>query len=333
MVTSPYHLVHVFSMGEIARFSITVHNMLACCVVPTIMRLWLENEEVFTFKTGLKHGELDFVWRVVRESLVAHYQMHHASREPPVSPFASLLATLYWLRQYPTTTCLSAELDIKYTTLAEDIDHTLLALFNTLVPTCFSDSSLPHREYRESSLAGVRLVIDSTFLTLPHNSDADERKTNYHHKSPTRQALKWQLAVSTDGDPFHISNVVHGSQADVILLRESGLLDRLTSHTLALGDKAYVGEEKVVTPRKKPRLAELKEEDKKENRMINSKRVVVENCFHEFKKWVILGGEYRGAFREDKDRRRVTHIVHVIGAMVKRQLAVHPLRAHPAATA
>ena len=307
--------------------------MLVCCAVPTIMRLWLDNEDVLTFKTGVIDAELGFVWTIVRDALVTHYQSHHASRDPPLSPFASLLATLYWLRQYPTTRCLAAELDIKLTTLAEDIDHTLLALFNTLVPTCFNDPSLPHRGYREGSLAGVRLVIDSTWLTLPHNSNADERKTYYHMKSPTRQGLKWQLAVSTDGEPFHMSNVVHGSKADVTLLRESGLLDRLGSHTLALGDKGYVGEPKVLTPKKKPRFAELTEEDKKENKVRNSKRVVVENCFHEYKKWVILGGEYRGGFREDKDRLRVTHIVHVIGAMVKRHLAIHPLRADPAATA
>jgi hypothetical protein len=236
------------------------------------------------------------------------------------------------LRHYPTVRCLAAEFDTKVMTTQEALDHTLTALFTTLVPTCFGDTPLPHRGYRAGSLVGVRLVVDSTFLILPHNSNATERKTYYHMKSPTRQALKWQLAVSTDGEPFHISNVVHGSMADVTLVRESGLLDRLSSGTRILGDKGYVGEDQIVTPQKKPRLAELKEEDKKENKVKNSKRVVVENCFHEFKKWAILGGEYRGEFREAEDKHRVTQIVHVIGAMVKKRLTTHPLRVYPAAT-
>lgn len=138
--------------------------------------------------------------------------------------------------------------------------------------------------------------------------------------------------MTTNGEPFHISDVVHGSKSDVTLLRESGLLDRLSADSRALADKGYIGEDYVITPRKKPRLAELTEEEKKENKVKYSKRVVVENCFHEMKRWGILGGEYRGGFREEGDRKRATRIVHVVGALVKRRLAAHPLRADPEAT-
>lgn len=306
--------------------------LLVCDPVPTVMATWLTSDDVLSFKTGLTHDDVDSVWRLVDDVLVKHYAVHHERREPPLSPFASLLATLYWLREYPTTRCMAAELDTNQTIIIEAIEHTMQVLLTTLVPAYFCDSALPHRAYSEGCLSGVRLVIDSTFLILPHHSDAEERKRCYHMKSPTRQALKWQLAVTTDGVPFHISDVVYGSKADVTLLRESGLLDRLTGETRALGDKGYVGEPKVVTPMKKPRLAELKEEDKKENKTKHSKRVVVENCFHEFKRWTILGGEYRGDIKEAKDLQHASRIVHVIAALVKRRLAKHPIRARPAAT-
>lgn len=69
--------------------------MVVYCTVPTIMRLWLENDNVLPFKIGMKHAELDFVWTIVRDALVGHYSLHHATREPPLSPLASLLVTLY----------------------------------------------------------------------------------------------------------------------------------------------------------------------------------------------------------------------------------------------
>jgi hypothetical protein len=306
--------------------------VLLCDAVPSSLRLWITNEDVLSFKTGLSRDELDFVWTLVADNLVAHYEQQHAQREPPLLPFASLLVTLYWLRHYPTTRCIAAECETSHTVIQEALDHCLDALFTLFVPACFGDSAIPHRVYHAGTLADVRLVVDSTFLILPHHSDAADRKTYYHMKSPTRQALKWQLCVTTDGVPWHISDVVHGSKADVTLLRDSGVLDRLPPHTLMLGDKGYIGEAQVITPTKKPRGGELKEADKKENKVRNGKRVVVENCFHEFKKWAVIGGEYRGEFREPTDRQRVTRIVHVVGAMVKRRLASHPLRAEPTAT-
>lgn len=324
--------LRVCCQGQNRRLIINHPDMLVCCTVPAIMQLWLENEHVLSFKTGLSSGELDFVWRIVSDTLVKHYEEHHTQRDPPLSPYASLLTTLYWLRQYPTVECMAAEMDAKSTAIFEHVEHTLVALFNTLVPACFAGLPLPHRGYEAGSLVGVRLVVDSTFLILPRHKDKAERKTYYHFKSPTRQALKWQLAVTTDGDPFHVSAVVPGSTADVTLLRDSGLLDRLAAHTRILGDKGYIGEEKVVTPKKKPAKKELNEEEKNDNKVVNGKRVVVENCFHEFKKWAVLGGEYRGEFRTAASRERVTHIIHVIAALVKRRLIEHPLRARPAAT-
>jgi hypothetical protein len=296
------------------------------------MHIWLTSDDVLAFKTGLSGDDVDFVWRLVRDDLTKHYELEHSKRDVPLSPYASLLMTLYWLRLYPSTRCLAVEFDANQTFIVEALKHTMHTLVTNLVPVYFGESVAPHRSFTTGCLAGVRLVVDSTFLALPHHSDADERKRCFHLKSPTRQALKWQLTVTTHGIPFHISDVVYGSRADVTLLRDSQLLDGLPGDTRVLGDKGYVGEEKVVTPKKKPRLAELKEDDKKDNKVKHSKRVVVENCFHEFKKWAILGGEYRGEISEPEHLQQVTDIVKVIAAMVKRRLIAAPLRAHPTAT-
>jgi hypothetical protein len=310
---------------------------ICCCVVcylvPTIMQIWVKEEELLIFKTGLSRSEVDSIWRMVADSMVHHYEEQHHKRDPPLLPFASLLITLYWMRHYPTIRCLAAEFSVSTTHMQEVVEHCLLVLFAALVPDRNMELPVPHRGYKSEGLKGVRLVVDSTFLTLPQHSDAAERKRYYHPKSPTKQALKWQLCVSADGVPWHITDVVHGSKADVTLLRESGLLSRIPDDTKVLADKAYVGLPKVITPRKKPRGGELKAEEKKSNKVKHRKRAVIENCIHGFKKWAVLGGVYRGEFREARHMVKVSRIVHIIGAMVKRRLTTHPLRADPTATA
>lgn len=302
------------------------------CLVPTIMQLWFEDEHLLIFKIGLDRRELDFVWSIIRHKMGEHYDQHHHARKPPILPVTSLLLTLYWMRYYPSHRCMATEFGVNECAIRESIDHCIDTLFTTLVPTCFSDTAIPHRGYRKASVAGVRLVVDSTFLPLPQNSDTAERKRYYHYKSPTKKALKWQLCVTTEGIPWHISNVVEGSKADVTLLRESGIMNHLPPDTRVLGDKGYVGVPKLTTPKNKPRGRELNREEIKQNKVKHRKRAVVENCIHEFKKWRILDDEYRGEFREQSDIERIKRIVHVVGGIVKRHLIHHPLRTYPAAT-
>ena len=291
------------------------------------MQSWREDESVLLHKTGLTRTELEFVWGTAKHTLIEHYSQHHTQRESPMSPFESLLVTLYWLRVYPSTRSIASEFGTDVKRIQEILDHTLHALFTTLVPACFNDSEPPPVVFRRGILAGVSAVVDSTFITLPHNSDKDERKKNYHYKSPTKQALKFQLFVTPDGMPWHLSKVVHGSKADIKLLRQSELMDSIAFTSSILGDKGYIGERRIITPTKKPRLADVKATDKKDNKKINSKRVVVENCLHQFKKWSILGSVYRGEWRGDEELQKVTRIVHVVGALVVRYLMAHPLRA------
>lgn len=296
------------------------------------MQCWIENKSLLELQLGVSRDELYFVWSSVKNTLVTHYEAKHATRATPLTPFASLLVTLHWLKHYPTDKLLAEMVDVAPSTIQEHLQHTIHSLFLTIVPQCFSDYHMPHRGFVDGCLAKVRLVVDSTWITLPHQHDETERKQCYHHKSPTKQALKWQLCTTTTGEPWHISDVVLGSKADVTLLRESGLLDLLGDETLVVGDKGYQGEAQVVTPRKKPRGGEVTKEQKADNKIIGGKRVVVENTFHQFKEWAVLGHEYRGEWRGDAALKRASEIVHVIGALVKRRLEKHPLRAHAKAT-
>lgn len=160
------------------------------------MQSWINEEELLTFKTGLSPIQVRFVWRMVADTLAKHYEKKHHEREPPLMPYASLLLTLYWMRHYPSTRCMAAEFGASQTHVQESIDHCMDALFMSFASVYMSDPVVPHHEYRTPCLAGVRLLVDSTFLTLPRNITRVERKRYYHPKAPTRRALK--LAAMCD---------------------------------------------------------------------------------------------------------------------------------------
>jgi hypothetical protein len=153
------------------------------------MQLWIDNEAVLLHKTGLPADELQYVWSVVKHTLIAHYEKEHKQRKPPLLPFESLLATLYWLRVYPTTRCMAAEFNIDQKSVRDSIQHTLHSLFITLVPACIDHSTPLPAEFKSGALATACAVVDSTFWILPHTADKKKGKMNYHYKCPTRQAL------------------------------------------------------------------------------------------------------------------------------------------------
>ncbi len=103
---------------------------------------------------------------------------------------------------------------------------------------------------------------------------------------------------------------------DITVLRES---EHAEESVKIIGDKAYIHEEYVVTPRKKSRGRELKQEDKNFNRT----RAAIENINQCLKTYAILGGVYRGSV---DDSRKITKIIQVIAALCNLNLNKHPIR-------
>ncbi|CAF4788910.1 unnamed protein product, partial [Rotaria sp. Silwood2] len=135
----------------------------------------------------------------------------------------------------------------------------------------------------------------STFIAIPGPYDSEQRKAYYRAKSSTNYALKVQVACDFHHRIVHISECYHGSVHDITILREEELLEHVNDSVQIIADKAYVGEEYVVTTRKKPHGRELTNEDKNFNRDINSARSAIENSNQRLKTYAILRGIYRGA--------------------------------------
>ncbi|CAF4592828.1 unnamed protein product [Rotaria sp. Silwood2] len=168
-----------------------------------------------------------------------------------------------------------------------------------------------------------KLIVDSTFIAIPEPHDSEQRKAYYYAKSPTNYAIKVQIACDFRHRIVHVSECYHGSIHDITVLRESGLLEHVEESIQIIGDKGYIGEEYVVTPRKKPHGRELTQEDKDFNRDINSAKAAIENINQRLKTYAILGGVYRGPV---DNFHKITKIIQVIAALCNLNLNKHPIR-------
>ncbi|CAF0983451.1 unnamed protein product [Rotaria sordida] len=153
-----------------------------------------------------------------------------------------------------------------------DILHSCVYPELISIPTNLSSSKTPHGPQQHH-----KLIVDSTFIAIPEPYDSEKRKVYYHAKSSTNYALKVQIACDFRHRIVHVSECYRGSVHDITILRESELLEHVNDAVQIIGDKGYIGEEYVVTPRKKSRGRELTDKDKDFNHDIDSARAAIEN--------------------------------------------------------
>ncbi|CAF4300808.1 unnamed protein product, partial [Rotaria sordida] len=126
-----------------------------------------------------------------------------------------------------------------------DILHTCVYPELISLPVDLASRRTPHEPERQH-----KLIVDLTFIAIPEPYDSEERKAYYHAKSPTNYALRIQIACDFRHQIVHISECYHGSVHDLTVLRESGLLEYVNDSVQIIADKAHIGEEYVVGPRK-----------------------------------------------------------------------------------
>ncbi|CAF4329107.1 unnamed protein product [Rotaria sordida] len=154
-----------------------------------------------------------------------------------------------------------------------------------------------------------KLIVDSTCIAVPQPDDSQQRKAYYNSKSSTNYAFKVQIACDFNHQIVHVSERYQGSVHDITILRESGLLKYTEESVQIIADKGYIGEEYVITPKKKPHRGELTAEDKNFNRNINSTRAAIENINQRLKTYAIMDDVYRGAI---DDFHKITKIAQVV---------------------
>lgn len=289
---------------------------------------------IFKAMTGLYVAEFDALLEDVLPRLALADQQRRSRRERKRGlgaghPFDlpdrdQVLLTVVWLRRYPTHEVLGYLFDVGEWTAGRAIHRVLPILEQAGRDTMrMPDPGKKRRRSLDTLLAetpDLIVLVDSFEQRVQRNRNRTEADKHYSGKKK-QHTLKSQIVIDElTGTICDVSESVAGPTADITLLKESGVMERLPEGVGAGGDLAYVGIDKLhpcgkgVTPRRKPRGKDRPNEDIAYNRAFASRRIPVEHTIGRLRRYECLAQLDR-EHRENHSRR-----VRAVAGLVNRQL-------------
>jgi hypothetical protein len=247
-----------------------------------------------------------------------------AGRHADLAPHDQILLAVIWLRQYPTNEVLGFLFGVS--------DSTVSRVLNRLVPLLSASSKDtmrmpdPGRKRRKeldallNETPELAVIIDTFEQRVQRSKDRKDADAHFSGKKK-QHTLKPQVAVDEhDGTVCDVGESAVGPTADLTLLKQSGLLERLPDRVGAIGDLAYVGIAQAhpqglgATPRRKPRGKERLEEDVSFNRAFSRRRIKVEHTIGRMRRYQSLSQTDRHHRRDHTARTRA------VAGLVNRQI-------------
>lgn len=290
--------------------------------------------KVFQAVTGLQVTEFD---RLVKEVLPLYIEAERARLDRPDRqralgaghPFAlavrdHLLLTVVWLRLYPTHEVLGYLFGVSDSAVWRMIDRVLPVLEQAGLDTMrMPDPGKKRRRTLDQLLHDtpeLAVVIDSFEQRVQRPQERAEAEGYYSGKK-RQHTLKSQVAIDEDsGRIVDVSESVPGPTADITLLKQSGIMDRLPAGVGAIGDLAYVGIGKLhpdglgACPRRKPRGQPRTPEDRAYNTAFSRRRIRVEHTLNRQRR-------YQSLTQTDRNHRRLhTERAVAVAGLVNRQI-------------
>ena len=245
-------------------------------------------------------------------------------RHADLAPREQILLAIIWLRQYPTNEVLAFLFGVS--------DSTVSRVVNRLVPLLEASGKAtmrmpdPGRKHRKeldallSETPELAVIIDTFEQRVQRCKNRKDADAHFSGKKK-QHTLKDQLAVDEDdGTVCDVAESVVGPTADLTLLKQSGLLDRLPEGVGAIGDLAYIGIGEAhprglgATPRRKPRGRDRPPEDVCFNRAFSKRRIKVEHTIGRMRRYQSLSQMDR------HHRRNHTARTRAVAGLVNRQI-------------
>lgn len=294
-----------------------------------------QHPAIFLKMTGLRLGEFDHLVADLLPSLVESERRRlerpnrkralGGGRHSALDERDQLLLTVVWLRQYPTHDVLGYLFGVHPPTVGRYLGRLLPWLEQAGRDTMrMPDPGRKRRRSLDRLLADtpeLAVVIDSFEQKIQRPKDKAKRDAYYSGKKKTH-TLKSQVAVDENtGTIVDVSESVPGPLADLKLLEQSKLLERLPEGVGGLGDSAYQGIAKLhplcASPRKKPwgKNKPRPPEDVAYNHAFSRRRIIVENSINRLRRYQCLT-------QTDRQHRQ-NHALRVcaVAGLVNRQLA------------
>lgn len=208
-------------------------------------------------------------------------------RDQELSIQDQLLATIVWLRCYPKQSVMSYLFGTSESSISRIISRVLPLLEASGRDTMrLPDPGRKRRRNVDELLKEtpeLAVIIDSFEQKIQRHQDRKESDEHYSGKKK-QNTLKVQVAVEEEFGLFvDVSQSVPGPTADLELLKQSKLMERLPKGVGAIGDLAYLSIDKLhpdglgASPRRKPRGKERPPEDILFNQAFAKRRIKVEH--------------------------------------------------------
>ncbi|MFN8486284.1 MAG: transposase family protein [Caldilineaceae bacterium] len=235
-----------------------------------------------------------------------------------------VLLTVVWLRCYPKQAVLAYLFGVSEASVSRVLNRVLPLLEASGRDTMRMPDPGRKRRRDLDELLGetpeLAVIIDSFEQRVQRPQERKQADAYYSGKKK-QHTLKSQVAIDeATGQFVDVAASVPGPTADIKLLEQSRLLERLPAGVGALGDLAYVGMDKLhpthaATPRRKPRGKDRPPEDIAFNRAFARRRIPVEHS-------IGLARRFDALSQTDRHHRQnhTPRVVAVCG-LVNRKLA------------
>lgn len=263
---------------------------------------------VFRAMTGLTVAEFDALVRAAVPALAAADRARRsrpgrrraigAGHPTALSPRDQVLLTVVWLRRYPTDVVLGYLYGVDEATVRRTRGRVVPVLEALGRATMrLPDPGKYRRPTLDALLAdtpALAVIIDTYEQPIQRPKDPAVADRFYSGKKK-RHTRKTQVAVAEDDGRFvDVAPGVRGPTADITLLGDSRLLERLPASVGGLGDLAYVGIGALhpqglgAAPRRKPRGRDRPPQDVAYNRAFARRRVRVEHSIRRLRLYACL---------------------------------------------
>ena len=236
-----------------------------------------------------------------------------------------ILLTVIWLRKYPTQEVLGYLFGVSDTSAGRVVKRLLPMLETSGRATMkMPDPGRKKRRQLSDLLADTPelvVVIDTFEQRVQRHKERKQADEHFSGKKK-QHTLKSQVAINElNGQVADVADSVVGPTADISLLEQSDLLNRLPEGVGAIGDLAYVGIDKLhpeglaAAPRRKPKNKPRPAEDVVYNRAFSQRRIIVEHTIGRMRR-------YEAITQTDRHHRQFhTQRVVAIAGLVNRQIA------------
>ena len=214
-------------------------------------------------------------------------------RPPKLSKEEQIILTLVYLHHLPTFQMLGIQFGVSESA-ANYIFHYWIEIFRELLPASLLEQvkrSENEEEWVKEILSELELIVDSCEQPR-ERPEAYQQQKKYYSGKKKNHTFKNQLIVTPKGsDIVDIEVGQPGPSSDINLWREQQ--KKLDKNQMFKGDKAYQGEPRIDTPKKKNKNQELSPEVKADNRRKSQERIFVEHLIRCLKIFRVASERFR----------------------------------------